>query len=591
MNKIIDMINKNLVISLLLFLLLVPAMAQTKKQEPGLKREVTLYNPYKPSLPEFNKRSFLPDMNDTLKIRPDINYEIITIPFTPEYLISQLKPASLLPDPLPKLYKSYVSLGLGNYNSPLGEISITNQRSKKGAFGFYGRHFSTNSDIKLDNDYRAYAGYMDNDVSVFGKKFFRRSIIDGSIDFKQRMRHAYGYDTSIFFIVPQRKETRLNYNNIGANAGFASSTSDSSRLSYEFDLNYNYFTQSSFLYSHNTRFEGKMATTFKGFYAGAGADLDLYHVSDSIWDKPKYIASISPFISKRSSLWNFKLGVQALLERNVTNSARFHIYPDINFGFSIVPSYIQFFTGLGGSLEKNNPESVIEVNPFILSDGSLFNVPHTDNALVVFAGLKGNTGIDGNYMISASYSVINDMIFYSNWFQPDTAQIPVDPPMNFYLRNERGNHFLVLPDNGEVLNLHGEISGKITDKLSFTAKGDYFKYNLEEQDYAWNRPDWQGKLGFKYNLRNKIIAGAEFTGTGNRKQIVTRDLTRPVPLLAPVTFEEPVHVNLNISAEYRYTKILSFWVRFNNISYNRYYEWSYYPSQRFLGMIGFTYSL
>ena len=59
----------------------------------------------------------------------------------------------------------------------------------------------------------------------------------------------------------------------------------------------------------------------------------------------------------------------------------------------------------------------------------------------------------------------------------------------------------------------------------------------------------------------------------------------------PLVFDMPVHLNLNLSAEYRYSKILSLWAKFDNISYNRYYEWACYPSQRFLCMVGFTYSL
>ena len=32
----------------------------------------------------------------------------------PDYTISPIKAAALLPDPLPKLYKSYINAGLGN---------------------------------------------------------------------------------------------------------------------------------------------------------------------------------------------------------------------------------------------------------------------------------------------------------------------------------------------------------------------------------------------------------------------------------------------------------------------------------------------
>ncbi len=140
------MIKRNLIVLVIIFLSLLPGNAQVKKQE--LKREVTLYNPYKPSLPESLKRSFLPDMNDTSKVRPDFRYDVKTTPFLPEYSICPIKAASLLPDPLPKLYKGYVNLGMGNYLTPLAEISLTNERSKKGSVGFYAKHFSSNGQVE-----------------------------------------------------------------------------------------------------------------------------------------------------------------------------------------------------------------------------------------------------------------------------------------------------------------------------------------------------------------------------------------------------------------------------------------------------------
>ena len=52
------------------------------------------------------RKVILPEMNDTAKINPDFSYEVMSKPFTPTYTISPIKSASLLSDPLPKLYKS-----------------------------------------------------------------------------------------------------------------------------------------------------------------------------------------------------------------------------------------------------------------------------------------------------------------------------------------------------------------------------------------------------------------------------------------------------------------------------------------------------
>ena len=219
------MIKRNLIIPVLIIFSLFPVNAQVKKQDTGLKREVTLYNPYKPSLPDSKKRSFLPDMNDTSKVRPSFRYDVKTTPFLPEYTISPIKAAALLPDPLPKLYKSYVNIGLGNYLTPLAEISITNERSKKGSIGFYGRHFSTNGNVELENGKKAFAGYMDNDASLFGRRFFRKNVLEGSLDYTGKTRYAYGYESCILqTILPPKKDIRIPYNNIGAKASFSSLT-------------------------------------------------------------------------------------------------------------------------------------------------------------------------------------------------------------------------------------------------------------------------------------------------------------------------------------------------------------------------------
>jgi outer membrane receptor protein involved in Fe transport len=47
--------------------------------------------------------------------------------------------------------------------------------------------------------------------------------------------------------------------------------------------------------------------------------------------------------------------------------------------------------------------------------------------------------------------------------------------------------------------------------------------------------------------------------------------------------------DFNLGAEYRYSKMLSFFVNFNNIANMRYYRWEKYPSQRFNFMAGLTF--
>ncbi len=564
------MMKKFFIINAFLLICLMPVVAQ----ETTVKREVTLYNPYKPSLNEFRKKSYLPEMTDTAKFKPVFRYEVNTIPYMPVYTVSPIKSAALLPDPLTKLYRSYVNIGLGTNTSPLAEISVTNERSKKGSVGFYGRHYSNNGKLKLANGRRVNAGYMDNDVSVFGRRFFRTGVLGGSADLMQKTRHAYGYDPAILDYFPQKKDTRVSYANLGAKITLSSTKLDSADFAYDFDLHYNYFFNNRNLSQHNFGLNGIMSKSFKGFYVGSGINYDNYKISDPLSLFPEYIFSLNPFLKKTTTQWNFKLGFQALLDRNLSRAATLHLYPDINFGFSIIPSYIYFFTGLSGKMERNDLLKILNENPYSIPGNLLFSLPNTDHQLVVTAGLKGSTGLTGNYLISASYSLIKDMLFYTNIVNIDTVF-------------GRGNYFNPLTDDVDLLNLHGEMTQIINDRLTFNGVANFYQYTLTSQERPWNKPSWDASVGLKYNLRDKIIAGMQLTTLGKRSLIVNGNQSEN----PPVIIDMPYHVNLNLSAEYRYSKILSFWTKFDNISYKKYYEWAYYPSQRFLFMIGFTYSL
>ncbi|MBP7039056.1 MAG: hypothetical protein KBB30_09150, partial [Bacteroidales bacterium] len=229
-------IKKSIFVLILSLIICVPLRAQ----EQDLKREVTLYNPYKPSLSDARKLSFLPDINDTASVNPVFSYDVNSEAFNPTHSISPIKSASLLSDPLPKLYKSYVRLGLGNNSTPLAELSISNHRSKKGAAGIYAKHYSSNGKVPLENKQKVYAGFMDNDATVYGRKFFDKSYVDLTADFMQKVRYAYGYNTETPYEF-LKKNIRLSYIDAGASLSFVSLNLDSADLSYDLGVSYDYF--------------------------------------------------------------------------------------------------------------------------------------------------------------------------------------------------------------------------------------------------------------------------------------------------------------------------------------------------------------
>ena len=84
-------------------------------------------------------------------------------------------------------------------------------------------------------------------------------------------------------------------------------------------------------------------------------------------------------------------------------------------------------------------------------------------------------------------------------------------------------------------------------------------------------------------MRDKILVDLDVFYVGERH---AKSYEFGVPVVSLDGF-----MDLNLKLEYRYTRILSAWLRFNNILGRRYEIWNQYPGQSFFIQGGFTYSL
>ena len=144
------------------------------------------------------------------------------------------------------------------------------------------------------------------------------------------------------------------------------------------------------------------------------------------------------------------------------------------------------------------------------------------------------------------------------------------------------NQFMVVYDDITLLNLHGEFSLRPSDSWKIFLKGNYYNYTLVREDRPWNKPAFDLSLLARYNMSDKILLNVGIAAIGERYY----ENFNP-------TLEEtlPLTIDPNLGLEYRYSKLLSFWARFNNLAAQKYYQYHNYPSYRFRAMLGLTYAL
>ena len=533
----------------------------TQAQET-INKEVRVVKPYEPTLSDAFKINMLPVTNDTIRLSTDIQYSIKPKSFQPVYTFRPLKPARMESEQISKLYHSYLELGFGNYVTPLGELSISNLRSRTLSIGAYLMHMSSYGKVKLANEKKVFGGYGDTDFVLYGKKAFKKAILSAEAGVKQDWVHFYGYNTEIDTSL-SKDNIRQNYLDVFAGIKLQSSHLDSTHLNYKFQANYHYF-KDRFRNQQNeiyflTRFN-KVFLRNKMF----GIDLDLLYIGsdmDSLSSPSTYIR-FEPWVSQKTDVWtlDLALNVTFAVENGHTKA---YLYPKAKFQFNIVPQYLTAYVALDGEFENFSFRQTVSVNPFQIPG---LNAKSANRKLNFFGGFNGSFSRKSAYHIRGSYSQVDQMYFFVN----DTV-------------NELGNQFSFEYDDIEITRIYGEVSTQIGSQAELFIKANYYFYELTTQTRAWHKPNFDATMTLRYSFRNKILIGIDAFYIGKR-YAKSYELAKPEIALDGFA-------DINLKLEYQYTKILSFYLKFNNILGRGYEVWNQYPVQRFAVFGGFTYSL
>lgn len=540
--------------------ILTAVILQTNAQSE-IQREVRVVKPYTPTLSDAEKINLLPDMKDTVKVKPDFNYSIRPKQFNTPYNVEQIKPARMVGLPLEKLYKSQLTIGFGNYLTPLAELSVNQLRSRKSASGLYLKHHSSGGEVTLANDEKMYSGFSDNEAEAYGKWFLKDGVIQGSLSGGYHNIHHYGYNTDIDTI-PEKNDILQSIISAGAKLKYYSSHIDSSRLNHASGIGYE-FTRDRFgnmqnAFSINTDLKKKIGDQ----NIGALVSLDHYQVSPSIDSSANTLIRVNPFVSKSGDEWMFLLGFNTTADVKGDN-AEFKIYPKAAFEFHIVKDVLTPYLGVDGRREENHYRKILFENPYIVPGLSVNN---SNYSLIAHAGIRGRYSSRMAFNFKASYSIIENMYFFIN----DTSNILANQFINQY-------------DDVLLTTFTGEISWNQSEKLKFLLKGWYHHYELDNLEYPWHKPELEILFGTSYNLRDKILINSNVFFTGKRYALSASPPNSPMQLNA--------YLDANMKVEYRYTKLLSFFLQFNNFTASRYQIWNQYPVQRFQVMGGFSYAL
>jgi hypothetical protein len=518
---------------------------------------------FQPTIKDAFKFSDLPEIKDTVKRITDIKYGIASNPMFPKYEVQPITAAKMQNEPLPKLYHSLLKLGYSPfYNMPYGEFWISNTRSRDVAYGAHLKHFSGTPHLKD----HGYGGFSDNLISLFGKKMYKKHTLKGDFNYERNVVHYYGYDTSVNHL-GDNNYTKQRYQLFEPTMQLTSHYTDSSHINHDIRLGYYNLQNLNREEENNIKLNANGSMFLNKEKLNVNFLTDFYNHRQSNDTLNNLIMTVNPSFEAHGSKWHADIGLSATID-NFKNSTRFYFYPQLNVNYDVYDNMIVPYAGINGGLIKNSLRSLSRENPFV---DTTLHYANTNNKYNGFIGLRGNLSSNTSYDAKVSYGQYDSMHYYV---------IDYDGPNQLY------NHFNILYDNTSLVTVSGQLKHQFREKFNLSAKGNYYLYQPKNLTRPYHKPGFDLTFSGVYNLQSKIILKPDLFIMGKQwalSPVASADTT----VLKPVQLKG--WADINLEAEYRYSKMLSFFVRFNNIANQRYYRWERYPVQRFSGMIGLTF--
>jgi hypothetical protein len=538
-----------------------------------INKEVFVVRPYEPTLSDATKISVMPVPEEVETPIPSFTYKITPAPIETRFELTPIKPARMVTTALPKIYKSYIKIGLGNYLTPMAEFNISNLHSKEYSLGASLYHKSSYANLTLENQDKVPGGYSITNLNLYGKKFFPFMTLTGNLTLDNDGFNYYGYNVRLPFETPppmNRDEIHQSVILLGAQAGLHSTYTDSSHLNYNAGISYKYLSDKTNDRENQLLIDASFTKLIETFMGGIDLGIHYFKPDTRMDSTGNSQISISPFISKRSHDWRFLVGFEGLYDKQEVS--QFYIHPKGLLEFTVIEKIMIPFIGVGGKLETNNYQKILHDNHFITPGLKVLNTNYKFSA---FAGIKGSITPQIAFRADVTYSAVDNMFFFVN----DTTA--VYPNTNDTIQNT----FSVEYDDIDLVQYHGELAFETQANWTVNADFNYYSYSTLKQDKPWHKPQYELNLNAAYLLKEKFLIRGGFVLLGKRYAKTSRTLD-------PAGFTElkPM-LDINLGLTYSYSKVFSVFLDLYNVTNRAHLIWNQYPSQGLNFMIGFSYKL
>ncbi|GAB2773636.1 TonB-dependent receptor domain-containing protein [Salinimicrobium soli] len=537
---------------------------------------IVVVSSYTPSVHDAFKIKEKPSITDSVNLeKKTVQYSIFSVPVASTFTPAKGRATTVERERPPKLYDNYITLGFGSYKSVLAEFYSNLEINRTDNFGIFLTHNSAQGGIEnvvLDDN------YYDTELNLNYSSRGRDLIWNMDFGAEHQLYNWYGVPTPADGDTWPEFDPQHNY--LSAYIGGEVNLDDS--FFNRAKARYRYFRDDFESAEHHFTFKPTLELPIGGEIFNTNLVLDFVNGSfdrEYLFDEGINYSFLnvglqSGLVILRDDLTlNLGAAVYYSLDTEASDGG-IYVYPQVTASYRMAGEYFIAYAGLEGDLKQNTYYNFASENPFL---SPTLTIRPTDQQYNAYVGAKGKLSNSVGYNIRGGY-MAEDVkpLFLSNHPILDANNQPYT----------YGNSFSVVYDQVKTISAFGELNFDVSSNFNLRVNGEYFIYDTDQQQEAWNLPDFKANLLADYQITKNWFAGANFFLVGERKDLEYGQNGTPIDF-EPVTLDGYFDMNANLG--YRFNDRLSIFAKGNNLLGENYEKWKDYPVLGLQLMAGATY--
>lgn len=551
----------------ILYILLFTALPLLSAAQVEKSVEVT--KEYAPAVAAAVKLPVPPDMTDTVRLRPDIDYSITPLSMTTNLASKPIRPATVTYWEFNRPKPFYLKLGAGWPLNSAVDFYASTQNPGTGYLLGYINHEGRYADIRNGFGLKTNSIRMDNRAGFAAGKYLGKHTLEGEFSYENRLYHRYGQYT--FDPMPDGFGSKVDYGEFGVKLRFGDDFTDLSRLNFNLALRGELFLDHSDSWKDNPGarqthlgVDGALARQFGSHHFRLDVMYEHGSGTKALSDYYQDLFSAGLRYGVSGGRLRLELGADYYYDQIAGMTARHYVTPalllHINLGTEAFMPYLE----ADGSLRDNSLRSLSRQNPYLVERrwGDKSTVSY-DARLGASGALFGKKLV---YRLFASAGIRENQLF---WYG-----VRLDEGRGFLL-----DAFYFTQGRQRVASLNGELEYKPASRFHLMLGLHGYLYD-DDTAYACGMPSFEGRFAARYNGR-KVSFGvtADLQSVRHWTMLVypTPPPGSPAQTMRVESFAAPFTVDVGVDVDWRITPGFSLFAEARNLADMKLYRYAYYP--------------